>query len=228
MHDIEGLIEAAEILSTSGRQDKLNKKIFEFSQNAKADNIWLEKVFSGLVYRNFHDFLKMKEIMADNNGGDNLSVAAYYARNILEVSVWTAFCFQSVENAHQFYCDVGRDSDDLLKWNLRYGIESVETNTAREEIKAQAAKENVSDIEKKFTDVRAAAKKIDMQDIFSIQNKVFSKFAHPTALQIILPQTGQAAQNLKRSFYGQACVLFTGCFHILEKRYGLSNHENLN
>ncbi|MBL4830155.1 MAG: hypothetical protein JKY55_09775 [Aliivibrio sp.] len=225
MSDIDDLINEAVSVSTSSRHEDLNKKVVEFCQKASDENYWLEKVFSGLAYRNFHDFLKLKKLIAKNED-DDLPVIAYYSRNLLEVGIWTAFCFQSAENAHIFYSDVGRDGDDLLKKNLEMGIDKESTITARAELKQNAAKQNVHDIEQRFTSVHKAAKEVGLEKLFLCANKQLSKFAHPTALQIISPRSGQEAQDLAKSFYTQASVQFCQSIYILEIRYGLREQES--
>lgn len=220
MEGLDNIIAEAESVGTSGRHKDLNNKIIEFGQKTNDEDFWLEKIFSGLAFRNFHDFLKLKNIIADNEKND-LSVIAYYSRNLMEISIWTAYCTKSKNHAHNFYSDLGRDSIDLLKNNLKVGVDEEKTEIIKKNLIERAAKQNVNDIEKRFTRVRDAAKEIGIEELFVCSNKQLSKFSHPTALQIISPRTGKEAQELAKSFYTQACVQFVRSVELLEMRYGI-------
>ena len=226
MFDTDDIINKAISISTPSGYKDLNRKIKEFAEQASDENFWLEKVFSSLAYRNFNDFRKLTKII-EKNKDDDLPVIAYYSRNLLEVVIWTKFCFQSDKNARIFYSDAGRDADDLLKRNLEYSIDKEGTTAARKKLKKNAAKQNICDIEKRFTNIRKAVKEVGLNKQFLLQNKLFSKFAHPTALQIISPRSGQEAQDYANSFYIQACVNYSESIRVLEERYGLGERDGL-
>ena len=63
MFDTDDIINKAISISTSSRYKDLNRKIKEFAEQASDENFWLEKVFSGLAYRNFNDFRKLTKII---------------------------------------------------------------------------------------------------------------------------------------------------------------------
>jgi hypothetical protein len=46
---------------------------------------------------------------------------------------------------------------------------------------------------------------------------MLSKFAHPTAMQILAPRDEERDGKLKDCFFSQGCLFFTGAFVELEK-----------
>lgn len=64
--------------------------------------------------------------------------------------------------------------------------------------------------------VEDAADKCGLKDGFTTMNKLLSKFAHPTAMQI-LGMADDEKQSLQQDiFYALGCCFFVGAFSALE------------
>src|ERR1035441_8540165 len=119
----------------------------------------------------------------------NVSLAAYCARNILELWVWTTYCIKSPGNANDFVQDAMKDINGLLIPIRRLASLAGPDSTKSWSPETWAALSTIDSMGKLKTDfipVSEAANTIGKEDgaIFSILNKVFSKFAHPTALVV--------------------------------------------
>src|SRR5712691_8255186 len=60
------------------------------------------------------------------------------------------------------------------------------------------------------------AKESGIGDHFSLSYRMLSKFAHPTAMQILAPPDEAKAALQKDCFFSQGCLFFTGAFVALE------------
>ena len=108
-------------------------------------------------------------------------------RNLLEVCIWTEFCGTSETNAKRFYDDAARDMRDLME-----AVQSVYTSINKEperklagmmdDLKTNAPKFDVDDIEARYMLVNSAAGVVGKQLPHAMFYKAASKFAHPTAL----------------------------------------------
>lgn len=117
-----------------------------------------------------------------------VSAICWIARNVLELYVWTKYCITSEANAKTFAEDSARDLVDMLDFPqtvLHPGVERI--RVARAAIIAWAKKGGFGDIDEEYTKVSAAAKSCGLADEWKMGNRMFSKFAHPTALLVMAP-----------------------------------------
>ena len=150
-----------------------------------ADIDKLTNVRSDLL-RRFH--AAIEENLQDLEGAmENGRIApiSWLTRNLLELSIWSAYCAQSEDNSKEFVLDSGRGVHDAL--NVPDGILSTNFSfrAAREEAIKKTQEDGFETLGESFTTVAAVAKKLGQGDTFKYWNKIFSKFAHPTALSII-------------------------------------------
>ena len=131
--------------------------------------------------------------------GQSLPVLSLLVRNLLELRIWTEFCATSVENAKRFQLDAIRDADDLFKAINAIGAKYPDvTNTAAHSqamgihgkysemrAKLEAALEP-GELRGRYMDVRDAAEAMGKGAEYAYYSKVLSKFAHPTALVVML------------------------------------------
>ena len=116
-----------------------------------------------------------------------LSAIAWTARNLLELYVWTNYCCASEDNAKTFDEDSARDVVDLMK--IAHLLETVEAQSyllARTKIITDAKAGGFQSIDDGYLRVSAAAESFGFGDIFKMANKALSKFAHPSALLMVV------------------------------------------
>jgi hypothetical protein len=115
---------------------------------------------------------------------DALSGAAWNSRNLLELWVWLKYCATSQENARRFYEDALRDmqglTDALSKLHALQGILNEFEASARVKIAGVRDKLGLDSLDSDYTHVAEAAKAVGLGDFFVSNNKLLSKFAHPT------------------------------------------------
>jgi len=150
--------------------------------------------------------------------GDQLATAV---RNLTELLIWIEYCAASEENARAFCNDGPRDLRELLEALQKvYSF----TNSAPQPLiadmlaglRSAAVNDSFPNIEKRYIDVRDAAKEIGKLEAFGPLFKAFSKFTHPTALAIHI---GCSPAILDALFVnGTQGAL--GCFRELEKFIG--------
>jgi hypothetical protein len=107
------LFDDAENTKTSGRWAAVNEEIKRLASNPGADNAWYIKLFISLCYNVVSEYLLIKTAHAEQHKGD-VSLLAWRARNLLELSVWAMYFSKSKENARRLYEDAGRDVRDLF------------------------------------------------------------------------------------------------------------------
>lgn len=209
-------------IKSSDRWDNLNSKVEKYDAIVSASEKWRSEVFSGLVYRTLFEYNRLKEAYEGN--GEELSIVAWHSRNLLELKVWAESCVKNDEWARRIFEDAGRDHHDLLtklgEWGKKTELDEKwvrATEVAKNTLIENAAKQKVDELERKNYSVAKAAMDIGISDYFKIQNKLFSKFAHPTAGYIVFPPLDEHAAKMKFALYGSGCLLFVQTFKALEK-----------
>jgi hypothetical protein len=115
-----------------------------------------------------------------------LNSVAWIARNLLELSIWTAHCVQSAQNARQLFDDAARDTFDALKLPDRFSIDpEFSFEAMRANMISAAEEKGVLGLDENYKHVADAAKALGLSECFKWNNKLLSKFAHPTALWIM-------------------------------------------
>lgn len=121
---------------------------------------------------------------------DALPLAAWNARNMVELAVWTRYCGQSERNARRFYEDALRDMKgiviSLAQLHKLVGVKYQHEQSSHELLDQLArAKLGLKSLDAEYAAVSAAAKKASMSEWYLPTNRFLSKFAHPTAVLII-------------------------------------------
>lgn len=220
--DFTDHIKEADEIRTSVRWNALNEKIKKQAAISDKKLEWRSHVFSGLTYRIFSEYHRIKE--AHERNDDELAIVAWHARNLLELMIWTRYCTTDDDKARRFYEDAGRDHYDLLNatkvWGDKNNQSSIwkdQTENSLAELVDAAAEHQVSDLNSKYLRVSDAAQQVGMKDNFDMQNKFFSKFAHPTAGHVVLPFVNENAKRLKTVFFANGCLFFIYGFSFLEQ-----------
>jgi len=150
---------------------------------------------------------------------DGVAAAAWNARNLLELWIWIKYCASSQANARHFYEDALRDmqglADSLSKLHELRGLPAqFGASTAQKIAEVASEKLGLSSIDGAFERVSDAAKAIGHEQWFSANNKLLSKFAHPTAGLVlgIMHQTEkhrhlQALLTTSGLYFAGQCVI---------------------
>lgn len=153
-----------------------------------------------------------------------LSTAAWNARNLLELWVWTAYCSASRENARRFHDDTVRDFLGLIQLSSAMakpvGIEDVHASTNEEKLKRIAAERfGLKSFDSNYTKVADAAKAVGLQEWYAPNYRFLSKLAHPTAGLVIgiMHQSDYALRGLQASCTTQGMYFAGQCVIVTEK-----------
>lgn len=217
-------IDEAALIRTSGRWDALNRAIAQLAANPGTGNEWYVQVIGGLCFKLFSEYLLIK---ADYERAriDDVSLLAWRARNLLELSVWCVYSSKQKENVRRIYEDAGRDALELFNAFEAWGKANNQTAdwfepaiTGRQSLSQRAASEGIETLDGTYKSVHHAAKECDMESHFRLSFKLLSKFAHPTAMQLLAPPN-EAKTGLQRDhFFSDGCMYFTGAFNVLESQ----------
>jgi hypothetical protein len=192
------------------------QELFDIIANRKqtADS-WYADLISKIllsVDRTCSDLLKTME-------QKSVPAAAWNARNLLELWIWTKYCGASRDNARRFNEDALRDVqglvDALSKMHELREVPNHFADSSREKI-AEVARDKLGldSLDGSYVRVADAAKSIGLHDWFSSYNSSLSKYAHPTAGLVvgIMHQTGalrdlQAVMTTTGVYFAGQCVI---------------------
>lgn len=141
--------------------------------------------------------------------GRPLSTVAWLARCLLELLIWTEFCVKSPQNATNFAIDAVRDCDDLTKrfatMDLEGHPETISSLKDFGDIRTELEADLLpGELDKRYKDVRTAAQDIGKLSFFEVGFKVLSKYAHPTAMIIMIePIQSERSILIRDTIIGQ-------------------------
>lgn len=219
--ELAKFVDDAANVKTSGRWAAMNAKIERLARKPGSGNEWHVQLLGALCYQVFSEYHQLEN--AYGFLGENTSLLAWRARNLLELSVWSTYFVKSKEHARRLYEDAGRDVLDLLSAFEKWGQATAQPidwlnplANGKQDLSQRAAAQGIETLEGPYKRVTEAAKDCGMSDHFSLSFKMLSKFAHPTAMQILgVPDEARhALQN--DCFFSQGCLFFTGAFVALE------------
>jgi hypothetical protein len=215
-------VEQAASIATSGRRDAVNEVVKLWAARPKTkDEMWYGELFADLCFRVFHEYGALKEAYATPPPKDDLALLSWRARNLLELSVWATFCAKDRTKARQFFEDLGKDANNLLKAFQTWGQATNQSpdwfqhgTEAHDGLANAALLRGIASIDGQFTKVTDAAGEIGIAHHFTMMNKLLSKFAHPTAMLIL--GNSEARQMQKEAAFANGCLFFVGAFTALE------------
>jgi hypothetical protein len=108
----------------------------------------------------------------------SIDMVAWRARNLLELLIWVEYCASSQERAKRFCEDSLRDALHMHKLHT-------EVATERKRLSEMLKHSGIEKPENSYLPVSKAAEKLDKKDWFVYWNRLFSKFAHPTAIAVM-------------------------------------------
>lgn len=208
-------------IKASGRWAAMNEKILCLAKNPGVGNAWQVQLLGALCFQVFSEYRCLQDARAAEH--TDPSLLAWRARNLLELSVWCTYFARSWENARRLYEDAGRDVKNVLdvfeQWGQAAG-QPVDWLSAiadgKNDLLRRAASEGIESLDRRYMRVEDAAGECGLKDMFKTMNKMLSKFAHPTAMQI-LGMADDEKQSLQRdTFYALGCCFFLSAFSALE------------
>ena len=145
--------------------------------------------------------------MFNEHGG---AAIAWSTRNLLELYIWTVYCTLSEANAKRFYDDSMRDTLDMLNIDTKFSDTGDFNFRAERERLIKEAEQHplISDAGGKYTRLQLAAEVIGY-DTYGVENKILSKFAHPTAMIVVNPEMDGV---FKEKFFDAGIEYANGAF----------------
>jgi hypothetical protein len=199
----------------------MNEKIVRLAENPGDGNAWQVQLLGALCFQVLSEYRRLQDAHAAER--TDPALLAWRARNLLELSVWSTYFARSRENARRLYEEAGRDAKNVLDVFERWGQGAGQSADwlspiadGKDDLSRRAASEGIESLDGRYMRVEDAAGECGLKDMFKVMNKILSKFAHPTAMQI-LGIADVERQSLQRDmFYAQGCCFFLGAFSALE------------
>jgi hypothetical protein len=218
------MVNDAEQIATSGRPDALNEAIKRLAKGfAGREDVWYLQTLAGLTLLTLTEFHLLKEADKDERR-ELVSLLAWRARNLLECCVWAVYCLGGIEKVRRLFEDAGRDATDMFNALQKWGQATAQNadfisrfDIAKQDLAQRAAAEGIEELDASYMRVSTAAKEIGMGDHFTIGIKLLSKWAHPTAMQMLNVEDEEKIRLQRQSFFSVGCLHFTGAFTALEK-----------
>jgi hypothetical protein len=165
--------------------------------NAKAPTLANNdsKVYPAFVYVRLRNAtVTASAALNTNKSSDDLNYVAWLTRNLLELRVWAGYCARSEKNAIEFYLDSIRDLLDLNRYAGK------QTEQERQGYKLIRKFLPPGKAHHAFTWASDAAKEAGLRKMFDGNNKVLSKFAHPTALSVCARMPKEGVKKIVQRF----------------------------
>lgn len=204
--------------------DSVNDRIVQLAASPTPFEDWHLPVLAGLCSHTFSEYLWLKKAYERNDRGDDASLLAWRARNLLELCAWSIYCTRSKENARRFYEDAGRDIlgvyNAFIKWGSKTGQEAEWIDPIEKEkldLKSRADRDGIASLDGPYKLVSDAAKECGFSDMISVDYKFLSKFAHPTAMRLLGNPDDEKESLQRDAFFSKGCLYFTGAFECLER-----------
>lgn len=149
-----------------------------------------------------------------------ISTLAWLARNFLELSVWIQYCNLTEENAKRFYDDAVRDMHGWAKaihelTIFQDGKPDAKLAARLENLDKFAANRGIAPLTDDFKRVSDASKEVGNDALFSRSNKLYSKFAHPTAWVVATAKSEEADKEVREMIFTDGAELAVVCWLVI-------------
>ena len=149
-----------------------------------------------------------------------VSTLAWLTRNLLELFVWIQYCNLNDENAKRFYDDAVRDMHGWAKavhelTIFQDGKPDAELAARLDNLNRFAAKRGIAPLADDFKRVSAASKEVGNDMLFSKSNKLYSKFAHPTAWVVATAKSEEADKEVRGMIFKDGAELAVACWLVI-------------
>jgi hypothetical protein len=215
-YDIEPETEFARQQFRTTIPNKLNELLENLDHSRGRVESWYADLvvkISLSIGRVCNDLLKTTE-------QDALPAAAWNARNLLELWVWTKYCSTSRNNARRFHEDAVRDFMGLAAVHSKMcevaGLYDALGVVRQDKLKKIAADQfGLATINANYMRVSEAAKSLGLESLYAAHNQFLSKLAHPTAGLVVgmMHQSDDSLRVLQASctamglYYAGQCVI---------------------
>lgn len=152
-----------------------------------------------------------------------IATLAWIARNLLELSVWIEYCEKSTINAKQFDGDATRDAygwaETINKlYKEKSGKDNASLRASIDNLSAFAQAKGIPALDDDYKRVSDAATEIGLSKRFVNLNKLYSKFAHPTAWLVHTVRSVERDADMRQMFFTDGAVLITRNLQIIYER----------
>jgi hypothetical protein len=173
------------------------------------------------------DFIEILQVSAHDlkraHEEKKIATLAWITRNLLELSVSIEYCEKSDANAKRFRDDAMRD---MYGWATaihklyqeKSGKDNRSLKTSMENLKKFAATKGVPALEYDFKRVSDAATTLGLGSQFANLNKLYSKFAHPTAGLVHTIRAIEADAEMRDLFFIDGATLALRSLQIIYER----------
>ena len=216
------MIDGAAQIVTSGRWDALNATIERLAKSyGGREDVWYLQTLSGSAFMSLTEYNLLKE--ANDQRRDTVSRLAWHSRNLLELSVWAVYCMGGIPHARRLYEDAGHDVTDMYSAFQKWGEATAQNAdfisrfvSAKQDLAQRAAAEGVEELDASYRQVSTVANEIGMGEHFRVGFKLLSKWAHPTAMQMLGVVDENQIVLQRECFFSMGCLHFTGAFMAVE------------
>jgi hypothetical protein len=217
------MVDLAVQIGTSGRWAALNDAIKRLAKSyGGREDVWYLQTLSGLAFLILAEYNLLKEA-DDDHRRYTVSRLAWHARNLLELSVWAIYCMGGIPNVRRLYEDAGRDVADMYSAFQKWGETTTQDAgfisrfaSAKQDLAQRAAADGVEELDAAYMQVSTVAKEIGMGEHFRVGFKLLSKWAHPTAMQMLGVVDDDQIRLQRECFFSMGCLHFTGAFTAVE------------
>ncbi len=185
---------------------------------------WHVKLLASLCFQVFSEYAAVKHAY-ENPQRYDAALLAWRSRNLLELAVWSDYTIKARDNARRLYEDAGRDVNQLYDLFLEWGTGRMAADwldpfeTAKKDLSERARLlDNIESLDGRYKQVRDAANEIGFGRHFTVCYRMLSKFAHPTAMQILAVPDDERTAKQRDVFFSYACLFFAEAFRILEAK----------
>ena len=220
--ELIGSINDAAGIASSGRWKTFNERIVYYAGNHKAVKSWHFVLFASIWHQVCSEYHSLKDVYYTPSNND-LSLLAWRARNLLELRIWAVYFCRNEQSARRIYEDAGRDGLDVFKALTTWGKvadQEIDWETKFKDadamLRERAIEAGIDDLDGTFKAVKDAAQECGLERDYRLQFKVLSKFAHPTAFQLVAPADDPSREPFRDAFFSQGCGLFALTFACLE------------
>jgi hypothetical protein len=149
-----------------------------------------------------------------------VSTLAWLTRNLLELLVWIQYCNLNDENAKRFYDDAVRDMHGWAKavhelTIFQDGRPDAKLASRLDNLDKFAAKRGIAPLADDFKRVSDASKEVGNDVLFSKSNKLYSKFAHPTAWVVATAKSEEADKEVRGMIFKDGEELAVMCYLVI-------------
>lgn len=152
-----------------------------------------------------------------------IATIAWIARNLLELSVWIEYCEKSDVNAKQFDDDATRDAYGWAEainklYKEKSGKDNASLRATIDNLSTFAQAKGIPALDDDYKRVSDAATEIGLGKRFVNFNKLYSKFAHPTAWLVHTVRAIERDADMREMFLTDGTALITRNLQIIYER----------